>query len=501
MRRRFPIFYSALLLTGVNLLLRLVSTSFQVFLSGRIGPEGIGLLQLVMSVNALAIVAGIAGVRTAAMYLTAEELGKGRPANTGTVLSGCFVYSILCSSVVAAALYFSAPWLAEHWIGRAETLPAIRVLAAFLPCGCLCAVMSGFFTAEGRIGLLAGVQAGEQLCSMLLTLLILTFWAKQDAARACTAVVLGGNLSCCIALCVLVFLRQAERPDLSGSIPIRGRLLRTALPLAAADVVRSGISTTENLLVPRRLALFTGIGSPLAAFGLVSGMVFPVLMFPACILFGLSELLIPELARCAAAGRSQRIGYLVRRGLRTAMLYGLFFSGLLWLIAGPLCLRLYRNAEAGLWLRRYACMVPFLYCDAITDAMTKGLGQQKICVRYNIITSAMDVAGLYWLLPKLGMQGYYISFLVTHLLNFGLSLRRLCIITDFQIPFHLPALGASAVILACAVCRGLSAPSVCVVYPIVLGCLMILFRVVSREDLRWAKGLVENRKAAAEAAA
>ena len=82
MHRKLPIFYSALLLTGVNLLLRLVSTSFQVHISARIGPEGVGLLQLVMSVGGLAMTAGIAGVRTATMYLTAEELGKKKPENT-----------------------------------------------------------------------------------------------------------------------------------------------------------------------------------------------------------------------------------------------------------------------------------------------------------------------------------------------------------------------------------------------------------------------------------
>ena len=52
-----PIFYSALLLTLVNLLLRFAGTSFQVYLSGQIGAAGIGLLQLVMSVNGFAVVA------------------------------------------------------------------------------------------------------------------------------------------------------------------------------------------------------------------------------------------------------------------------------------------------------------------------------------------------------------------------------------------------------------------------------------------------------------
>ena len=44
MPKKIPIFYSALLLTGVNLLLRLAGTSFQVYLSATIGAAGIGLL-------------------------------------------------------------------------------------------------------------------------------------------------------------------------------------------------------------------------------------------------------------------------------------------------------------------------------------------------------------------------------------------------------------------------------------------------------------------------
>ena len=93
-----------MLLTIVNLLLRFAGTSFQVYLSSRIGAAGIGLLQLVMSVGSLAVVAGIAGIRTASMYLTAEELGRKQKQNVSWVLSGCFHYSILCSILVSLIL-------------------------------------------------------------------------------------------------------------------------------------------------------------------------------------------------------------------------------------------------------------------------------------------------------------------------------------------------------------------------------------------------------------
>ena len=270
--------------------------------------------------------------------------------------------------------------------------------------------------------------------------------------------------------------------------------METALPLALADDLRTGINTAENLMVPRRLALCGEIANPLAAFGMVSGMVFPVIMFPAAILFGLNELLIPELARCRAGEQRTRIHYLVRRSLRVALVYGLVFAGLLVLLAEELCLWLYDSTDAAEQLRCYGLLVPMLYCDSVTDAMTKGLGQQNICVRYNIITSAMDVAFLYLLLPIWGMRGYFISFFVTHLVNFLLSLGRLLKITQQPLPFQTPAWGAAGCLLAIFAAGFVAVPSLRVVaYLSLLGSVLYLSGVCRREDLHWLLGLVKRK--------
>jgi len=492
---RLPIFYSALLLTGVNLLLKMVGTSFQVYISARIGPAGVGLLQLVMSVGSLAMVAGMAGIRTGTMYLTAEELGKRRQGSIPWVLGGCFRYSILFSAGVGGLMFLLAPQIADTWIGDPRTEGALRLLAAFLPCSCLCGVMTGYYTGANRIGTLAAVEVAEQLCSMAITMGALKYWAGSDPGRACQAVVLGSSMGCCVTLLTLTGLHLAAGIPRGERIPLGHRLTQTALPLALADVVKSGINTTENLMVPKRLALNLTVADPLAAFGIVGGMVFPVLMFPACILFGLAELLIPELARCAAGGSRKRISHLVRRSLWIAMLYGLTFSGLIFLTARPLCERLYGIPEAGDALRLYAPLIPMLYCDAITDAMTKGLGQQKICVRYNILTSAMDVALLYLLLPQWGMDGYFLSFFVTHLINFILSLRRLLTITGEKIPLYMPFLALAAALGGVWICSQLSQPTLggAAFIPVFFS-LLCLTGVVRREDFRWLRGLVKGRK-------
>ncbi len=482
-------FYNALMLTGVNLLLRLVSTSFQVFVSGRLGAAGVGILQLVLSVAGLSMTAGIAGVRTATMYLTAEELGKKRPKNVAWVLSACFVYSLCFSVLVGGLVYRFAPLIAEHWIGEPRAVGALRLFSVFLPVSCMSGVMTGYFTAASRIGTLAAVEVAEQVCSMAVTAWLLLFWAGDDVGRACQAVILGGCAGSCITLCSLALLRLLERPGKGKRIPVAWRLLDTALPLALADDLKAGISTAENLMVPKRLALYTA--DALAQFGMVCGMVFPVLMFPAAILFGLADILIPELARCNAAGSGKRIRYLARRSLRLSVLYGAYCGGILFLLAEPLCQQLYGNAQAGAYLRWYALLAPMLYCDAIVDAMTKGLGKQKICVRYNILTTAMDVAGLYLLLPKYGMVGYFISFLISHVVNAILSLRLLIKITGLRFPlgagmllvsgFGLSLLGAGTLGQ-----RGLSL----LVFLAGFTSFLYLCGIVGREDLAWLGGLV-----------
>ena len=130
MRRTGTMFYSALLLTGANLALRMVSMGFQVYLSGQIGAAGIGLLQLVLSVSMLAMTAGMGGIRTSAMYLTAEEVGSGRWQGVRRVLSACFLYSFFFSTAVALLVWFCAPLVAEAWIGDLRTLAALRIFAA-----------------------------------------------------------------------------------------------------------------------------------------------------------------------------------------------------------------------------------------------------------------------------------------------------------------------------------------------------------------------------------
>jgi O-antigen/teichoic acid export membrane protein len=184
----------------------------------------------------------------------------------------------------------------------------------------------------------------------------------------------------------------------------------------------------------------------------------------------------------------------VRKSLQIALLYGAACGGVLFLTARELCISLYGSHEAGQYLRWFAPLAVLLYCDAVTDAMIKGLGQQTHSVRYNIITNIMDVALLFLLLPKLGIFGYFLSFLVTHVINYALSLRRLLYITKERIGLQTPLLTLFSSIGAVWVASFV--PTVgfrAAAYLVILLCLLFLLGILDREDLRWLIGLIRKK--------
>lgn len=490
-----------LLLSLASIWMRGVSMLFQVWLSRRMGAAGLGLLQLVSTVGMLAATAGTAGVRVAAMYLTAEERGRKNPAGMRRASVCCLRYGFAVSVTVGLVLQFAAPWVSGVLLQEPDAAGALRLFGAFLPLSCLGAVLSGWFTACVKIRQLTLVEIITQ--PMVLALAALFLSRAQDAAACCRAIMLANGLGETGMLAVLYLLyRRAQK-----NIPPQNRdgmwrrLLRLCLPLAMSDLLRSGLSTAEQLLIPQGLAA-SGLAHTggMAAYGVIHGMVFPVMMFPATLLYALADLLVPELARCDAAGSKARIAYLSRRCLQMGLLFAAFTAGLLYAAAAPLAQLLYADDRAGGYLQLFAPLILMLYLDAIVDAMLKGLGQQVVSVRYNILTSALDIILLLWTLPRWGIDGYFWSFTVSHGINFLLSLRRLLRITrsapqpDYCL--RVITVSALAAILARTVGKvptgAVSLIFIAGGYTVVFGALCVLWGVVGRQDLQWVRQLLRG---------
>ncbi|MFR5761302.1 MAG: hypothetical protein ACLUFI_06655 [Oscillospiraceae bacterium] len=153
-----------------------------------------------------------------------------------------------------------------------------------MPVGCVNLVLGGYLTAAGQVLRLTAVDACERVCCLGLSLLLLRS-APEGLGGACFALLGGDLLASCGAAAVLYgFYRQGWRGVSPSEAPpgLGRRVRKLAAPLALSDYLRAALRTLEQLLIPWGLAQ-AGASQQraMAAYGTVTGMVFPVLMLPA----------------------------------------------------------------------------------------------------------------------------------------------------------------------------------------------------------------------------
>ena len=418
------------LMTASSLLMSAVGMAIHVWLAGRLGPSGLGLWQLTLSVSGLAATFAISGVRFAATRLVAEELGREELGDVRAAMRRCLAYGSFFGFAALLILLLLAETIGVLAIGDARTVPSLRLAAFSLPCISLSAALSGYFTACRRIAHPTWIHLFEQLSGAALARLFLAQVPPGDLARSAAAVTLGRTAADLLSL-LLLFLAyrldcRRHFPAGGGGEALTARLLRIALPLALSAYARSALSTLQHLLVPRGLrAAGYSADSALAGYGVVHGMALPLLFFPSCLLASLAELIVPELTEAQVRQETAAIRGTVRRFLRSSLVYSLVVASFLFLCADPLAYFVYKESQAGRYIRILAPLVPLVYTDMAVDGCLKGLGEQLWSMGINVLDALLGLLLVWKLLPRYALAGYVALVYLTEGFNFVLSALRL----------------------------------------------------------------------------
>ena len=484
MSRSRKMIMNTLILTVTAFIMRGVGIVFQAWLTKKIGAAGIGLHQLIMSVSMLASTFAISGIRFAATRLISMELGSDNAAGVVAAMRRCLVYALCFGAAAFSLLWFGAEYIGNTWIGDTRTILSLRILSFSLPAFALSAVFAGYFTAVGRVVKSSAVSIAEQIVRIAAIVIALTISVNQDLETACAIIVAGGAVGEISSFLMLFTLYLLERRGMPApKSPPRGMTLRMfgiALPLALSAYARSALSTLQHLLVPRGLRK-SGASAEraLADYGIVHGMVLPILMFPSSLFYAYAEMVVPELTDAQMRGDEKRISDIVSASLRLCLLFAAGFMACMWGFGGELGEAVYNNADAGTYIKILAWLMPIMYLDSVTDGLLRGLGQQMYVMAINIFDSVVSVILVYILLPKYAVTGYILMIAFTEIVNFGLSIFRLRKITKIKFSFSVAikaALSAfAAVNLSVLLTRliGTNTPSVLLLVLRMLLCLAI----------------------------
>lgn len=511
MQRGKRMLYNTILLTATALIIRAVGMVFQVFLSKKIGAAGIGLYQLIMSVSMLASTFAISGIRFATTRLVSEELGKGNHTGVKAAIRRCMLYALCFGTAAMFLLWFGAERIGTHWIGDGRTVLSLRVLAVSLPAFSLASVLSGYFTAVSRVIKSASVQVLEQLVRVSVIAVALTFGAQQDIEHSCAIIVAGGvagELFSFIMLYILYVFDKRRLDNTGGtSRGIARKMFGITVPLAVSAYARTALSTIQNLLIPRGLRKSgASAEAALADYGMVQGMVFPIITFPSALFYSLAELIVPALTEAQVQGKTAAISAMVSRTLRLCLQFSFCVSAILFAFSHELATAIYDNMRVGHYIRILSLLMPIMYLDSITDGMLRGLGLHMHTMAINLVDSLVSVGLVYFLVPKYAVYGYLFMIIFTEIVNFGFSIYKLSKTTRISLklrPIAMSMLCAvSSVVITVFLLRVVGLPLVAngasltlhiLLTAIAYVSLLALFGCVEKTDIEWMKAIRSSR--------
>ncbi|MCI9626316.1 MAG: oligosaccharide flippase family protein [Clostridia bacterium] len=440
MRKLKAFLWQGILLTLTAFLIQAVGIAFNIYLSNKLGANGIGLFQLIMSIYSFAITFATAGIHLAATRLVAEEMANHSSRGAKKAMRVCFIYSLVAGGTVALLLCCFANYISIHWLHDVRCVFSLRTMALSIPFICATAALNGYFMAMRQIGKNASEQILGTFARVIFSIIALSILMPAGLEYACLAVALGGTAAEVLSFIYsyLLYRRDLNRHQQrqSAGKHIAGRMLYITLPVTFSSCIRSGLNTLEQLMIPPGLQK-SGMTSTnaLAQYGMVHGMAVPVIMFPACFLYAFTSLLVPELTECLAQTQNKRIRMISTRVIELSLIFAIGVAGLLIAYADNISSIFFHTSQVAYYIKLLAPLVILMYLDHAVDCMLKGLNEQVYSMRYNIIDSIMSVALVYLLLPLLGIHGYIIVLFASEMLNTTLSLNRLVKVVDFKIKF------------------------------------------------------------------
>ncbi len=510
--RAREIFMGGALLSVTALVMRTVGVSFNVYVSGRIGAAGMGLLSLIMSVYSLAVTFAVSGISLAATRLTAEAVGSQKSGQIRLAMKKCLLYSLSFGCASAALTFCLAGFIANNWLADPRCIPSLKLFAVSMPFISMSSAMQGYFTALRRVVKSASAQFFEQLVKISVTCVLLALIAPRGIEYACMAVIGGGTVAE-ISSFIYTYLayrwdlRRIKRDKSERGARLNRKILRIALPVAFSAYLRTGLVTLEHMLIPKGLKSYGASSeASLETYGVLQGMVLPIILFPTAFLSSFNALLIPELACVSAGGKRGQIDSIGARFLRFTIMFSMGVCGVMICFSHELGQVIYNSHTASDYIKLIAPLIPIMYFDTAVDTMLKGLDQQLFNMRINIIDAASSVLLVYFLCPRIGIMGYIVTIFVSEIFNLSCSMVRLMNVTGIK-----PRIFAWAVkplicvLAACTVVRialesvraiAFSYASLFVHIALVILVyvfFLLISRTLDRDDRRWIYSLIKRR--------
>ena len=398
------------------------------------GDIGLGIYHMVFNFLMICIALTTTGIPTALSCLVAKgsALKDKKDANIffiSTLYVSFFISLLISLFVSFNSTYLSFKLLHDKYLNLfiLSICPAIVIIT-------ISNVLRGYFYGIKKVMVPAVGQVIEQITRILFVFLLTMY--ISDKAMICYVTLLGisiGEATNVIYMSICLY----KESSLYNNFTIRLKdfyyssmeTLKMALPITCDRMSSVVLQSVSSMIVPSRLVL-SGISytQSIGLYGVICGMVMPFIYLPFTIGSALVVNLIPSISQEVALNKIKNVKIKIYYAVILTVGVGTISSLFFYFFGEELCLIVFNNKTAGIYLKTMFLAPLFLSLNQTLSGILHSIRKEVISSINTIVGMIIQVIAIYFLLPIPSLNMYAYIYAITATAIFTTILHSIVLI-------------------------------------------------------------------------
>ncbi|MBQ3545757.1 MAG: oligosaccharide flippase family protein [Lachnospiraceae bacterium] len=408
------------ILTLSSFISRIIGFLFRIFLTGKIGAEALGIIQLIFPIQIICCSICGFGFENAISKLTAEsKIYKDNSKNT-YFINGVFI-SFLISIIVMFFTFSFSKIISNRYILEPRCNVLLKIMSISIPISSIHYCIYGYYLGHRNTKIPAISQIVEQIVRVL-SICIFIFIADMYNYRITPSYVITGTVigETSATIYCLLMLRKSKvslNPEDINKSNIK-KILSLSTPLSLNRLLSSILQSFQNILIPNMLIIYGLTNSEsLGVYGIVTGIVIPLVFFPSAIIHSFCLMILPTISEANSRKNNSKINFATNKSIELCIIFGVFCSTIFYNYGNVIGELLLNSNDVGKYVSLLGLICPFIYISAILTSIINGLGHTGITFLINIITSVIQIFLIVTVIPKYGVLGFIYAFIIGNFIN------------------------------------------------------------------------------------
>lgn len=448
-------FIKTLILTISNVITGTLTFAFSMILSRKIGPEGMGLYQLVMPVYSMFLCITGGGITISVSKIAAEKKASGKLNELYRTINVICIFEVFFSIIITGIVVIMSGVIAKNFLSDRRAALSILAFCPALIIISLSSSLKGAYYGLQRVVEPALIDICEKIVRISFMCIFVNLTKNMNLEITTASAVLSLSFGEFTSFMMFLFCyRNFKRNNKAygkcdNSLQLLFDVLKLAFPLAVNGILSTFFGTVSAVLIPKRLQ-FAGIqySKALSIFGKLDGMANTIAFYPTVVLSSVNILLIPLISEAVANKKETSVTRKINSALRIASIVAFSSAAIMLSMPYKLGIFFFKDVEVGELLKMISYGIPIFYIEITGYAILNGMGKQTALLIISTVISLIDLFLMYIFigLPAINIKGYGISYIISALLGLFMIFHEIKITYDFKIDyfnlFSLPSLCA-----------------------------------------------------------